>query len=233
MVGPISTRAIHHRPQQAWTAPATLSVRTRPNGTGANAESFALTRCAITRGLERGRRPIRGHNRSAMLDQRTRQGQPVVASPSNGNAPKADRTAAADQPPCDHWASAAAITLSVYKQRRATSAGITSATASHARHTYRRARISLSCDRPPTCTTTVRARTPCPCSTRQAPTGWLAAPQPGQRGGRATDTDGGPSRNHRLTSTPERTIRTSLRPSKMLGARRGPEVCRPGVPVTL
>jgi hypothetical protein len=51
--------------------------------------------------------------------------------------------------------------------------------------------------------------------------------------GRATETDGGPSCSHRLTSTPDRTIRTSLRSFKMLGARRGPEVWRQGVPVTL
>jgi hypothetical protein len=48
-----------------------------------------------------------------MLDQRTREGQPVAASPSSENALNADRTAAADDRACDHWASAAAITLSV------------------------------------------------------------------------------------------------------------------------
>jgi hypothetical protein len=37
-----------------------------------------------------------------MLDQRTSEGQPVAASPSSKKAPNADRTAAADHPPCDH-----------------------------------------------------------------------------------------------------------------------------------
>lgn len=75
------------------------STKTRPNGTGANADSFALTRCASARGLEHGRGPTRGHNRRAKRAQRTSEGQPAAASPSSENAPNADRTATADHPP--------------------------------------------------------------------------------------------------------------------------------------
>lgn len=58
------------------------------------------------------------------------------------------------------------------------------------------------------------------------PTGRLAVPQPGQCAGRASSTLGGPSCNHRLTSTLDRTMRSSLRLFKRSGARRGPYVWR-------
>lgn len=209
------------RPQQAWTAPAMQSSSTRPEGMGANAESFALIACANSRGLAPDRLPTLCHRRWAVRDQRTNDGQPVAASPTIANALKADLTAPAGSPPCDHCASAAAITLNVYRHRRATSAGTTKTTESQARQTYRRASISVIVDRPPTCTMTIRTRRPWPCRTRHAPTGRLAAPQPGQRAGRATETDGGPVSNHCLTSTRDRTIRSSLRPCKMCGAPTG------------
>lgn len=131
-------------------APATQSSSTRPNGTGANAQSFALITCASARGVVRGSAPSRGHKRMAMPVQRTREGQPVAASPRIENAPNMDLVAAADTLPCDQWASAAAITPNVYTQRRATSAGTTSTTASHALHRYLRAAISVSLERPAT-----------------------------------------------------------------------------------
>jgi hypothetical protein len=65
---------------------------------GANAESFALTRCALARGLAQESGAIRDHKRSAVRDQRTSEGQPLDAAPTIVNAPKADLTALAGKP---------------------------------------------------------------------------------------------------------------------------------------
>jgi hypothetical protein len=211
----------------AWDAPSSASRRSAPVVRGANEATKASTRLASSRRVHSVGDAIPANMRDAERAQRPSDAHPVAAvAPTMRCGLTALRTSRAVRLSTAHKPSASTIATAPYACRRTTPLGTTVAIASHRRHRYRRtptvriSEASSSALGP----STFRSRRPCPTRMSRLPTGRLAAPQAGQRPGRAASHVGGAFIQD-LTSISEWTIRRSLRVFSTAHAGRRRERC--------